>query len=138
MILHQLPVRRHLIPGFSVSLKDKWPQINDKTAIKYVGNSYVDISNDPMKYHFREGLKPHHENLRDDIKEKIMKNIGQIINDKNYLMKIADEYYKNKIDFMVTSQHPLEVIEHMDKLNMQPVYLECFYHPETDTLFIRN
>jgi hypothetical protein len=138
MLLTQLPVQGHLLPHFSTSLKGKWPQINGKTKLKYIKANYIDIQDDPMKHHISEGLKPHHKNLREDIKEEIRKTTGAIINDKNYLMKIADKYYEDKIDFYITATYPLEVFSYFDELAMETFHIECYYHSESDTLFIKQ
>ena len=137
-IISQLPVQSHLLPIISKGLNERWPQLNKCTKIEYIKTDFVNISDDPLKHYLDERLRPYHENLRDDIKEEIRKNTGAIINDKNYLMKIADKYSADKIDFMVTRQYNLEIFGFFDELTRTSVSMECFYCSETDTLFVRD
>lgn len=120
----------------SRDLKKRHPQINSETKVEYFRNDHIEVYDFDAERFIEEQLKPHHEHLREDIKEEIRTNLNSIINDKNYLMKIADQYYQGKLKYYSTRRIPLEILycEFMGKMQV----LEYAYIPESDTICIRE
>lgn len=117
-------------------LKEKWPQINKKTKITYINADHVEKVDFDSKEFIEKCLKPHHDHLREDIKEEIRNNLNSVINDKNYLMKIAEMYYQNKVSHYTTKIYHLEYLSYIginSKFNIGVVYL-----PNDDTLYVKN
>ncbi len=120
----------------SIALKGKYQQINSKTIIEPICESAVVAVDHGSRLLHDRALRPHHENFRDDIKAEIRSNLNSVINDKNYLMKIADKYYCDKLNHCTEKVHQLEYIDlHVFETR---IHLFCFYLPENDTLYVHE
>lgn len=136
-LLHQLPVKPENVAFFSIHLKQRWPQINQKTKIQRHNKYEIVIHDKEIKSRTFDKLLPVNKDIKQSVKEQIKESIGQTINDKNYIMKIVDDCCLSVLDGVSSKKYYFEEIACYG-IDGKREYLACYYHPQLDTLFIKE
>jgi len=116
-------------------LRKDYPQINSKTKLVLTDDTIVEkIIMEEMNVEARL-FKPSYENIRKHIKDILKENLGAVINDKHYLLKIVDQFIEAHRNNYLIKHLKLKPYGFKDCVLNENHHFWAYYEPETDTLY---